>query len=302
MIMYFLTDLESKLVLNKLLPQARKVGVSEDLRGWSWARSPMKPFHDNVQIPMYLACSKYCPTNRDVFLNKVKDIRGEITFPVSVGITTHQVVAHAFTEFLDGKERTFEEFWSENKDKVNYTGFDETGRKYIETCAVQVWDMTQMNCKLQVSNRSAEQYYASKRYVLSTAVPFLIEHRLSGKLLGLSGLLAIDCYDYMHSIIFDLKTMPSLSNIESWHKLYTTGYALVLESIYEIPVDIGGLILIYFKDGKLTMNRDLFFINDELRSWWLEERDAKLELIAERRDPGVAQKCMDNCIYWNECH
>jgi hypothetical protein len=31
------------------------------------------------------------------------------------------------------------------------------------------------------------------------------------------------------------------------------------------------------------VKKDLFFANDELRNWWIEERDRKLEITAEAR-------------------
>ena len=37
----------------------------------------------------------------------------------------------------------------------------------------------------------------------------------------------------------------------------------------------------------------LFFASDELRSWWIEERDRKLEIVAERKDPGKPSLVLD---------
>jgi len=58
---YYLNDIEHKQLLKKLRPLSRSVGVTEELRGWSWDNSPLKPYHD-VKLPMYSICSKYCPT------------------------------------------------------------------------------------------------------------------------------------------------------------------------------------------------------------------------------------------------
>lgn len=164
-----------------------------------------------------------------------------------------------------------------------------------------VWEYTLNNCQSEFSNKSASQPYATHRDVMATAVPFLIEHKISGELLGLSGLLGIDRYDYLHGIVFDFKTLPSLGQAEDWHRLYPTGYVIVLESVYEIPIDLGGIVFVSFKNSKLVIKKDFFFVNDDLRSWWLEERDKKLDIVAQKKDPGIPNKCYEECIYWKEC-
>lgn len=300
--MYFLSEIEHKLLINKLLPLARGAGVSEELRGWNWHASPMKPYYENEKIPMYLVCSRYCPTNRDVFINRVERKKGEINYNISLGITLHQTVSQLMTMFIEGKVREFSDWWSENEHHISYKDKDTDGVESIKNKAREVWNYTLNNCRSELSNRSAQQPYATSRDIMATAVPFLVEHKISGELLGLSGLLGIDCYDYMHSIVFDLKSMPSLKEQDEWHKLYPTGYAIVLESVYEVPVDIGCIVWVVFKNSRLVVRRELFFINDDLRSWWLEERDEKLEIVAQRKDPGIPNKCYDDCIYWDECH
>jgi CRISPR-associated protein Csa1 len=176
------------------------------------------------------------------------------------------------------------------------------GVELLRARARAVWDYTLSACKSRFATRSTRQPYASHHDIIATALPFLIEHKLSGELLGLSGLLGVDCYDYLHGIVFDLKTVSSLSKLDAWHKLYPTGYAIVLESVYEVPIDIGCIVFVSFKDEKLILKPELFLISDDLRSWWLEERDTKLELVAQRKDPGTPNNCYENCIYWDECH
>ena len=133
---------------------------------------------------------------------------------------------------------------------------------------------------------------------MATAVPFLVEHKVSGELLGLSGLLSVDCYDYLRGVVFDLKVSQEERD---WYRLAPTGYAIVLESVYEVPIDVGCVLYAWFQGGKLQVRRDLFFINDDLRSWWVEERDSKLDIVAQRKEPSVAGKCSEDCIYWKAC-
>lgn len=299
--MYFLDEIERKKLIRDLLPLARKTGISEELRGWNWHEAPMKPYYDEEEIPMYLVCSNYCPTYRDVFLNKVEDVKPVINYKVSQGITIHGAISQVFNMFIDGDLIDFEKWWRNNKHKINYSGKDEKGLEILSKRANKVWNFTLHNCNAQYHNAHSKQPYASEKDIKATSIPFLIEHRIDGSLLGLSGLLGIDCYDYLRGIVFDLKTISSFKDKERWHRLYPTGYALVLESVYEVPVEVGCIVWVYFKDERLIVDKELFFINDDLRSWWLEERDRKLEIIAQKKDPGIAKKCLDDCIYKQEC-
>lgn len=86
---------------------------------------------------------------------------------------------------------------------------------------------TLSECKTAFLRAKSEQPYASED-ILATSIPFLVEHRMDGALLGCSGLISVDYYDYMKNIIFDIKVTSSPNEL---NRLYTTGYALVMESI-----------------------------------------------------------------------
>ncbi len=273
---------------------AREVGVSDELRGWNWFKSPLKPYYSDVKIPMYLACSKYCPTNRDVFLVMVEGEKGHINERVALGSAVHRAVGKVINSFLDGKEVAFESWYEETLRELRVKQRFEVVK---ERCRV-VWNYTYVNCRSRLLSRMSEQPYSSLRDSLATSIPFLVEHRVTGGLLGLSGFLSIDCYDYLRGIVYDLKVADVR---EEWFRLYPTGYAIVLESIYEIPVDIGCTVYVRFQGGKLVVLKDLFFINDDLRSWWIEERDKKLEIVAQRKDPGLPKECTLDCIYKGVC-
>jgi len=90
---YFLSDVEHKYLLHQLLPVAREVGVNKELRGWSWFQPPLKPYYEDVKLPMYTVTSKYCPTGRDVYLRSVEKIRPKPTANVALGKMFHGVVS-----------------------------------------------------------------------------------------------------------------------------------------------------------------------------------------------------------------
>lgn len=277
---YFLNDVEHKYVILNLRPKIRANPVPEELRGWNWHSPPLKPYYD-VRLPMYLICSTYCKTARDVYLSMVKREKGEEDFSIVLGRIIHESVANAIRE---AKKLNFDA-----KPKIQ-------GNEAIQRAANLVWDYTMSACKSAFLRARAEQPYASEEDVISTSMPFLVEHRMDGSLLGCSGIIAVDCYDYLRNIVFDVKLASSTST-----RLYTTGYALVIESLYEIPVDIGCTVSISFKEDRMTISKDIYYIDANLRSWWIEERDKKAEIVYNQVDPGRPAECNPKCMFRSIC-
>jgi CRISPR-associated protein Csa1 len=294
--LYFLSDVEHKHLLYQLLPTAREVGVSKELRGWNWHQPPLKPYFDNVKLPMYEVSSKYCPTNRDIYLRNV-----EKTYPIpgarmALGKLLHGVVSDSLQAFLQRQNTSFEAWWQ----KIRWQEISEKPENVMEPCR-QVWDFVHTMCSARLAEVSSRHSRASELDLMASAVPFLIEHKISGELLGLSDILSVDCYDYLRTIMFDLKMANTK---EEWHRLYPVGYALVFESIHEVPVDICCIVYLNIDNGRIDIQKDLFFASDELRQWWIEERDKKLEIVAEKKDPGKPERsqCKEYCMYYSACY
>ena len=294
--MYFLSDLEHKLLIHKLLPMAREVGVAPELRGWNWHMAPLKPFYEDVRLPMYTVCSKYCPSGRDVYLGFVERVRGVLNFKIVLGKVLHGVVSDCLQAFIQRRNLSFDS-WCK---KIRW---DEIPAKPDDVLppARRVWSHLVKLCEARYAEIETRQPYASEQDLMASTVPFLIEHKISGELLGLSGLLSLDCYDYLHAIMFDLKVG---SEPEDWHRLAPVGYALVFESVHEVPIDICCVVYLNMINDRIVVKKDLFFASDELRNWWIEERDSKLEIVAERKDPGKPDKsqCREDCMYYPACY
>jgi len=294
--LYFLSDIEQKRLLYQLLPTAREVGVSKELRGWNWHQPPLKPYFDNVKLPMYEVSSKYCPSNRDVYLRHVEKKYAAQSPRMALGKLFHGVVSDCLQSFRQRQNMSFETWWQ----KVRWQEIAEKPENVIDCCR-QVWEFTHKMCEAELAELSCSQPYATEQDLMSTAVPFLVEHKLSGELLGLSDVLSVDCFDYLKTIMFDLKVTGTK---DEWHRLYSLGYALVFESIHEVPVDVCCTVYLNVENSKISVQKDLFFANDELRQWWIEERDRKLEIVAERKDPGKPEnsQCKEYCPYFNACY
>jgi CRISPR-associated protein Csa1 len=228
---------------------------------------------------MYLICGNYCPSGRDVYFTIVEKVKGEEEFPLALGKSVHYALAEAIRQ---AKRLNFDAKPPEFKDER------------IERAVKLVWDYTITACKSAFLKARAEQPYASEEDVILTSMPFLVEHRLDGSLLGCSGIISVDCYDFLHNIVFDVKVG------EGRGRLYTTGYALVIESIYEIPVDIGCVVTLNFGES-LSITKDLHYIDANLRSQWIEERDRKAEIAFKEIDPGKAENCSRFCLYRSRC-
>lgn len=294
--MYFLSDIERKYLLHQLLPTVREVGVSNELRGWSWYQPPLKPYHDNVKLPMYAVCSKYCPTGRDVYLRNVEKVYPRPRARVALGKMFHGVVSDCLQAYLQKQCMDFDAWWQ----KIRWAEIPEKPENVKEP-SKRVWEFLSKLCEAKLAEVSSRQPYASEYDVVASALSFLVEHKISGELLGLSEILSVDCYDYLRGIMFDLKVT---SNRKEWHRLSPIGYAMVFESVHEVPVDICCVVYLNVRNNSVGVKKDLFFASDELRQWWIEERDKKLEIVAEGRDPGkpARSQCNESCMFFDVCY
>jgi len=249
---YYLNEVELKYLTLNLRPVSRLNPVPEELRGWNWHSPPIKPYYD-IKLPMYLICGNYCSSGRDVYFAMVEKVRGEEEFPLTLGKCIHNALAEAVRQ---AKRLNFD------------SKPPEFGDERINRAVKLVWEYTITACKSAFLRTRAEQPYASEEDIILTSMPFLVEHRLDGSLLGCSGIISVDCYDYLHNIVFDVKVG------EGRGRLYTTGYALVIESIYEIPVDIGCVINLNFGEN-LSITKDLHCIDANLRSRWNRRKGQK---------------------------
>ena len=303
MTVYFLTDVEQKLLMGKLRKHAREASVSDRLRGYNWQEGPLSAWVDSIHLPMYMVCSQYCPTHRDIYLQAVESCRLAPTYSVTLGRLVHECVATVYQGFLRGKLPTFPEWWREQKSRLQYQhrpGSNDSHERMKRRLAV-MWQHLVSVCHAAVTARRSLQPHATDDDILRTALPFLIEHRVSGELLQLSDALSVDCYDYLHGIVHDLKVVYNPLKKIPWYRLYPTGYAMVLESVYEIPIDIGSVVYVGFYNGQLVVKKDLFFIEDSLRSRWIELRDLKLQLVNDQTDPGLPPHCPPECGFLNVC-
>ncbi|MBO8127650.1 MAG: type I-A CRISPR-associated protein Cas4/Csa1 [Peptococcaceae bacterium] len=305
--MYFLTDEERKQLLRGYLPKARERGVAEELRGWNWHQPPLEPVYDTV-LAIYEVANGYCPTNRDLYLRRVQKVRPEPSPAMVRGKILHAAMVHVL---VSAKRLIYTEGVN------NYTKICQALQE-LESLSLEPYardlaedDVNDLKEKVQIVtdfetsrivSRIQEilikQPYIGEDSLVNLAVPVVVEQRLDGSFLGLSSNLSTDAFTFCEPMIMDLK----FGEPKDFHRLCTTGYAMVMEAIYEFPVNIGCLVYAKFQDNRLIIKKDLHVIDDELRQWFIEARDDKARMIYEEIDPGTPEQCPANCYCYSHCH
>lgn len=301
--MYFPSEEERRYILRGLLPEVRQQGVAEELRGWNWDRPPLKPVYD-APLAMYEVAGKYCASGRDVYLRRVQRVLAAPNRAMLEGRALHQVVARLIVE---AKRLVYEHgtaclAWLERLREQEHPSLDGTMLSEEEQTALRAkMDLVRAYEVRRIVERVEDVLARQPRVgpdgLVALALPVSVEVRLSGKYLGLSEHLAVDAITFAETVVADVKFGPR----EDFHRLATAGYALVLESLYEMPVNIGCIVYVQFRDDRLVIERDLHIIGDELRRWFIDERDEKMRLVSEEWDPGMPAACYPTCPYLSVC-
>lgn len=302
--MYFASSEEQRWVQRGLLPEARRQPVADELRGWSWDRPPLKPIYESP-LGVYEIAGKYCPTGRDVYLRRVERTQAVPNAGMRDGKRLHQVVAEVVIEakrlvYLHGAwcvpflEAMATAQGTPDLDAVSALPTADP----LEAKAAVLWAFEARRIVERVQAVLAHQPYIQADALAMLAMPVGVEIKLDGRFLGLSEHLAADAIAFPDLTVLDLKFGPR----ESFHRLTTTGYALVLESLFERPVDVGCVVYARFMNGRVVIERDFHLIGDELRQMFIEEREEKARLVAEEIDPGLPAVCPSTCPYLRRCH
>ncbi len=306
--MYFLTAEESKFLLRSLIPKTREAGVVEELRGWHWYEPPLEPPFA-IKIPIYEVAGKYCPTSRDLYLKKVENVEIVPGRAMIAGGIYHSVITQMFSEAkkliytcgpsdLDGIKEGLQLLLSdmtpanEQMESLSKEDYD-----YIAQNVKKLREFQYPRLVARISDTISKQPFIQADALAAMAIPIVCEYKLDGTFLGLSGFLSCDAVFAGGPIIFDAK----FGQKQDFHKLSATGYALVMESLFEFPVDVGCTVYVDMRGNTPLITRDLFAIDDELRQWFIDERDDKMQIIYDEFDPGVAEDCPRYCSYMAFC-
>lgn len=303
--MYFLNDDERKKLLKGFLPKSREQGVAEELRGWNWHQPPLEPVYE-VKLPLYQIAGKYCDSGRDVYLKRVEKKKAIPNLSMQLGSLFHELIALILINtkkyiYQYGVNKVDELLSALSGVQSEFLNRSEPLREKmpdIRNHVEQLFGYEYYRISSRIREIIARQPYIGEDSLASQVVPFVLEQKLDGSFLGLSSNLSSDAFVFSEPMVVDLKFGPR----ENFHRLTTTGYALVMEAIYEYPINIGCTTYGEFKNGRLYIQKDFHIINDELRQWFIEERDEKTRMVYNELDPGKAENCYEACPFFHCCN
>lgn len=305
--MYFLTTEERKIFTRKMLPQARRLDVAEELRGWNWHQPPLEPYRD-TRLGVAEVSNFYCSTNRDLYLSRVLKEKLHPNYAMLSGKLFHQILMEVLeyakqliyihgsmhpNKLMAALREPFPISWPSTIESLDYEQKEELISK-----GTFLRDFEQSRIMARIGEILTQQPYIGKDSLAHLAIPVVCENKLDGRFLGLSPYLSTDALILSEPMILDLK----FGSPQPFHRLATTGYALVMEALHEVPVTLGCIVYGEFKQGRLVVTKDIHLIDDELRQWFIEVRDAKMRMISEEIDPGLADNCHEICPAYTQCH
>ncbi len=283
--MFMPTAEEKKRLLRGTIPRARKWGVDGSLRGWSWSSPPLlSPY----EVPLGLAevANAYCATGRDVYARRVLGAEPEPNEKMILGGVLHATLRD-WT--IHAKKALYEHGAGDVEAAMDsIRAFPEPEKAEARALVAYEADAAEFRLREALSQFPRIGTDA----LVAQVFPVTLGQMLDGAFLGLSRRLSTDLLNLgepcILNIIFDDHKRP-------FHPLTLAGYALVLEAVYEFPVDVGITIYANFKNGRLGIEREFAVLGDELRMEFVEVRDEKQRMVADELDPGPCEGCEEWC-------
>jgi CRISPR-associated protein Csa1 len=300
--MYFLSGEEAKWLHKHLIPRVRETGVADELRGWNWHQPPLDPPYA-TKLAVYEVAGKYCPSGRDLFLRRVLGLDLALGKAAVTGAQYHSAIAQVIQEakrliYVHGPKgiRQIQSGLQGFVPKPNQKDRDAEDPSVAAT-ARRLIDYEVGRILSRIEEVLSRQPYIAADSLATAALSVTCEHKLDGSFLGLSSLVSCDAASFGSSVVFDIK----FGRKRDFHRLSATGYALIMESLWDFPVDVGCTVYVDTRSEVPTITRELYAIDDELRQWFIDERDDKMRIVYEQMDPGVAEDCYEYCGFMREC-
>jgi len=283
--MFMPTAEEKKHLLRGTIPRARKLGVDDSLRGWSWSSPPLlSPY----EVPLGLSevANAYCTTGRDVYARRVLGATPEPNEKMLLGGTLHD----AFRDWTVHAKRALYTCGTANPEEAMREIQDFPAPDLAEARSLVGYETDAIEFRLR---EALGQFPRIKTDALvAQVVPVTLGAMLDGAFLGLSRRLSTDLLNLGEPCILNI-----IFNDErrDFHPLTLAGYALVLEAVYEFPVDGGVTVYANLEADRLHIEREFTTLGDELRMEFIEIRDEKQRMVADELDPGSCEGCEEWC-------
>ncbi len=297
--------------------QITEIGVIDEvLRGWAWSNPPLSPPYD-IKLPLNDIVLRYCESLRDVYLKYVEGV----TRPPLLNMVTEELYRATVALVVQNAKRLLY-----SMDRIDYTRLGTElitiREKMIDDLMRKIASVHTINCEkdwesakwrediIRIWNFETDQIVdAVKKAVevnpligtdalVNNTIPIVIGQCLDGSRVGLSGHISTDSFG-TEGVVLDIKTGQE----RRFHRLVTTGHALVIESTYGRPVDLGCIVYCWSEESAPPrLKYDVHEIDEHLRREFVETRDTALKIVAEEREPGLPESCYERCPYWDYCH
>lgn len=297
--MYFLSEDERRLLLRRYLPQLRESPISDELRGWNWSAGALKPVY-TAMLSIEEVSERDCPSGRDIYLRHVLGEQGKPNASMVDSAYYHEVVA---TVILRAKQAIYRDGRG-CLAALETLATPELPPRPIESSpeaagnAALLWSFEAKRIAARSAEVLARMPRAGADSLAASILPITVEQQLNGAFLGLGQSVRIDAVHTGEPMVAVLK----FGRRERFHRTGLAGYALVLESLLEQPINLGYTVYAGFRDGHVTVERDFHLLSDELRQWFIDERDEKARTVELELDPGLAEDCPQSCPYWASCY
>jgi len=293
-------------------------------RGWNIDEVKTPSELSGLRLPVNLLAYKYCPTNRDLYLNKVKGIRQPPTWPSYQGRLVHGLMLDILKSVRNYASRPH------NIAKIDLLKYaQKRGRTLIENATINI-DQETAKFKLRPSQAKKKEFVnnlhrlvrmeseivsAFVDYTIATNEDINLESEFSRIFAfqqeiclnaGPLGLTPSIKPDFIYKpgdmvIMGEIKT----GELKEFHKIGVAAYAMAYEYEEEVPVNFGIILNVAFRNRNVPIYKgtEAFVISDEYRKAFLNLRDQKLNMLKDGIEPErVPDKgqCKD-CPYIDCC-
>jgi len=224
--MYFLNEDERRLVLHRLLPQARESPVSEELRGWNWDKPPLSPVYA-ARLGVSEIAGQYCSSGRDVYLRRVQRVSRPPNTAMLAGAALHRAVSAivvASKRAIYGSDvesclNALEHLRSSPLDEETAEALLPDEAQALAEQIALLWRFEQRRVISRVEDVLSRQPRVGIDGLVAQAIPAVVEQRLDGTFLGLSQHLAADAFTFAEPMVLDVK----FGKPQPFHRLTTSG-------------------------------------------------------------------------------
>lgn len=304
---YFISEGERRAMERR----AARVKVDDEWRGWSYEDGPVAPPY-GVKFPVSVIAGKYCETGRDVYLSFVEGFKAAPSMELKIGAAYHEVIAriansakqliyrYGVISGADLYDHLVDAKRTEIEDVMRGCGLDPSRDVKVKVNIERLWlyESMKISCSLNEQLSRGGKGLTNLDVLVQSSIPFLVEYPVDGSRIGLSENLRVDAL-LGFTTVLDLKT----GRERRFHRLSTAGYAMALESMTGHPINVGCTVYLEFRRDTPTpiVRRRMYVIEEPLRRWFIDERDEKMEIVANARDPGMPARCSSRCPYYGVC-